>query len=166
MENFDALLITHSDSEIRHSLFELIHIKRFWIVIISDFEFSWNGRNTSCSSLSESFSEVQEQLIRSSIRWNFFNFFLSSDNVCTSSKEVALQLSLLRCTWLHGPSFGSLALSWLVSQLPRIVHHYCEISVIFNWCWDVVVVFFELLFSDNVVWSLIVSHRVSGFESF
>lgn len=67
---------------------------------------------------------------------------------------------------MHGPSFGSLALSRFISQFPGLVHHGCEICIILDGGRDIVVVLFELLFGDDVVWGLIISHRMGNLKSF
>jgi len=58
-----------------------------------------------------------------------------------------------------------LSLSGVLSKLPGVVDHEVEIGVIVNGGRDVVVVFSELLFGNDIIWSIIVSHGMSCFKS-
>ena len=175
-EDFWNLSCVHTNSEVVHAFLELFSVKWHGSVVISNLEFSCNGRNTSGSSLGKSFSQVIKKLLfisilrngfcLLSIHWLFYvenvaGHLSSGSGVHWSSTSF---FSSCACIILTGPSLFAISLSGSFGKFPCVLHHELEVVIIINRSGDVVVVFFELFLGDNVIWSFIVSHGMSCFE--
>ena len=154
-----------SNSEIVHSLLELLFVEGLVVVIIGDLEFLANSRNTSGTSGGNFLLNVLENLSFSGVLWD--------TSLTSTTWWLALNLwsvenvVILLGSWLGGftgPSLGAHTFSRLFRELPGIVHHCHEVHVVVDGATDIVVVLLELLLGDDVVGRVIVAHSVGGLE--
>ena len=137
-----------------HCFTELVQVKRFGIVVVSNLEFSLDTLNTSGTSSSDRLLNLLK-------------------NLCF----VGVQIKVLLC-WGISLSCSSsscsedIIISWFSSSLwfgslikfPGTDHHLLEVSVIIDRCTNIIIVLIELFLGNNVVWCLVVSHGVSSLE--
>lgn len=151
-ECLSHLLWVQTNSEVMHSFLEFSSIETLGIVVVSNFELFANSSNASGTSCCNSFSNVFEQLLFVCIEVKvlFWSWSLSS--------------SVTENVWacLLSSSFRSLL--WCIIELPGICDHCGKVCIIVDRGRNVVVVLVELFSRDNIIWRLIILHRVSSLK--
>ena len=170
----DDLLLVETNTEVVHGLLELSDIKSLRAVVVSDLEFSSEGRDTTGASSLDLVLDVLNDGLLTGILGNTVGSRLGGISPTASSllgsaslrsvEDVVVLLSSRLVGHISTPALLAHTDLRLFGELPGVLHHELEVHIVVDTDGDVVVVLIELLLGDNVVGGLVFTHGVSSLE--